>query len=88
MFILIISLISYMDRIFLLTLFGIFIMFLIFLIKSLKEKHNPRFWGEYFEYKISATNVYVKIPALRTPESKARKCTWINPIFLFLFFLK
>ncbi len=71
MFILIISLVSFMDIVFLLTLSGIFTIFLIFLIKSLKEKDKPRFWGEYFGYKISATNVFVKVPALRTPESKA-----------------
>jgi len=37
----------------------------------LKKKVNPEFWGKYFGNKITATNVYVKIPASRIHENKA-----------------
>lgn len=70
-FILIISLVSFMDMVVMITLSGIVTIILVSLISSLREKNNPRFWGEYFGYKISATNVFVKVPALRTPEGKS-----------------
>jgi hypothetical protein len=38
-----------------------FVVFLI--IKGLKHPEKPGFWGEYYGKTISATNVYIKIPA-------------------------
>ncbi|MFX0039813.1 MAG: M28 family metallopeptidase [Promethearchaeota archaeon] len=42
---------------------GIMAFFVILLVKGLKHPEFPGFWGEYYGKTISATNVYVKIPA-------------------------
>ena len=45
---------------------------LVFLIvKGLKHPEHPGFWGEYYGSTISATNVFVKIPAQTLPEERA-----------------
>ena len=45
---------------------------LVFLIvKGLKHPEDPGFWGEYYGNTISATNVFVKIPAKKLPQEKA-----------------
>jgi hypothetical protein len=42
---------------------GAFTIVVILIIKGLKHPENPGFWGEYYGKTLSATNVFVKIPA-------------------------
>jgi hypothetical protein len=42
-----------------------------FIIKGLRNPESPGFWGEYYGNTISATNVFVTIPAHRIPSNKA-----------------
>ncbi len=42
---------------------GIMAIFLFLLVKGLKHPEIPGFWGEYYGKIISATNVFIKIPA-------------------------
>ena len=46
-----------------------FVVFLI--IKGLKHPENPGFWGEYYGKTISATNVFIKLPAKKLTEDQA-----------------
>ncbi|MFX0080339.1 MAG: M28 family metallopeptidase [Candidatus Hodarchaeota archaeon] len=48
---------------------GIFLIFLI--IKGLKHPETPGFWGEYYGNTLSATNVFVKIPANKLHTAEA-----------------
>lgn len=50
---------------------GAMTIFVFLIIKGLKHPEDPGFWGEYYGSTISATNVYVKIPAKILPEEKA-----------------
>ncbi|MFX0002899.1 MAG: M28 family metallopeptidase [Candidatus Hodarchaeota archaeon] len=50
---------------------GIMAFFVILLVKGLKHPELPGFWGEYYGNTISATNVYVKIPAKNIKNNEA-----------------
>ncbi|MHA2006691.1 MAG: M28 family metallopeptidase [Promethearchaeota archaeon] len=63
--------ISLIDLLIIIMFFAAFAIFLIFLLSSLREKADPGFWGKSFGNKISATNVYVKVPASRISEKNA-----------------
>jgi len=52
-------------------LIGGMIIFIYLLIRRLKHPEFPGFWGEYFGETLSATNVYVKIPAKKLPQNDA-----------------
>ncbi len=41
------------------------------IIKGLKHPENPGFWGEYYGKTISATNVFIKLPAKKLTEDQA-----------------
>ncbi len=50
---------------------GALTLFVFLIVKGLKHPEDPGFWGEYYGSTISATNVFVKIPAKILPEEKA-----------------
>ena len=50
---------------------GAFSIIIFFIIKGLRHPENPGFWGEYYGNTLSATNIFVKIPANKLPDSKA-----------------
>ncbi len=53
-------------------MFTILMVIVVFLIiKGLKHPEKQGFWGEYFGETLSATNVFVKIPAKILPEEEA-----------------
>ncbi|MHA1669984.1 MAG: M28 family metallopeptidase [Promethearchaeota archaeon] len=53
-------------------IFTIFMVIIVFLIvKGIKYPEKPGFWGEYFGETLSATNIYIKIPAKSLPEEEA-----------------
>ncbi|MFX1455775.1 MAG: M28 family metallopeptidase [Promethearchaeota archaeon] len=41
------------------------------IVKGLKHPENPGFWGEYYGKTRSATNIFVKVPAIDLPEKDA-----------------
>jgi hypothetical protein len=51
------------------TIFIVFVMtlFILLIIKGLKHPETPGFWGEYYGKNLSATNVFVKVPAYKQP---------------------
>ena len=50
---------------------GAFTIIILLIIKGLRHPENPGFWGEYYGNTLSATNIFVKIPAKKIPVSKA-----------------
>jgi len=50
---------------------GGFTIIILLIIKGLKHPEDPGFWGEYYGNTLSATNIFVKIPANKLPEPKA-----------------
>jgi len=53
-------------------IFTIFMVLIVYLIiKGLKYPEEPGFWGEYFGETLSATNIFIKIPAKLLPEEEA-----------------
>ncbi|MFX1503165.1 MAG: hypothetical protein ACFFDH_19550, partial [Promethearchaeota archaeon] len=54
---------TYINLYFTIIIGGIMAFVILLIIKGLKNPENPGFWGEYYGKTISATNVFVKIPA-------------------------
>lgn len=50
---------------------GIMAIVVFLIIKGLKHPENPGFWGEYYGKTISATNVFIKLPAKKLTEDQA-----------------
>ncbi len=50
---------------------GIMLIFVLLIIKGLKHPEITGFWGEYYGKTISATNVFVKIPARKATKKDA-----------------
>ncbi|MFW9940224.1 MAG: M28 family metallopeptidase [Candidatus Thorarchaeota archaeon] len=50
---------------------GTGILLIILIIKGLRHPETPGFWGEYYGNTLSATNVFVKIPANKLTTTKA-----------------
>lgn len=50
---------------------GIMLIFVLLIIKGLKHPEITGFWGEYYGKTISATNIFVKIPARTIPKKDA-----------------
>ncbi|MFW9877271.1 MAG: M28 family metallopeptidase [Candidatus Thorarchaeota archaeon] len=61
----------YVDLIISLFIVGAGVFLILLITKGLKHPEIPGFWGEYYGRKISATNVFVKIPADRRPIAEA-----------------
>jgi hypothetical protein len=68
LFILMFAYINLFITIFICGIMG-FVIFLI--VKGLKHPENPGFWGEYYGKTISATNIFIKIPARNLPPEEA-----------------
>jgi hypothetical protein len=62
---------SYVNLFLSLFVIGTGIVLILLIIKGLKHPETPGFWGEYYGNTLSATNVFVKIPAKKLPISKA-----------------
>ncbi|UCD01619.1 MAG: M28 family peptidase [Promethearchaeota archaeon] len=62
---------AYINLFFTIIIGGIMIIIVFLIIKSLKHPENPGFWGEYYGKTISATNVFVKLPAKILPSNIA-----------------
>lgn len=50
---------------------GIMAIVVFLIIKGLKHPENPGFWGEYYGKTISATNIFIKLPAKKLTEDQA-----------------
>ena len=50
---------------------GIMAIVVFLIIKGLKHPENPGFWGEYYGKTITATNVFIKLPAKKLTEDQA-----------------
>ncbi len=62
---------TYISLYFTIIIGGIMAFVLILIIRGLKHPENPGFWGEYYGKTISATNVFVKLPAKKLPTDQA-----------------
>ncbi len=50
---------------------GIMAIVVFLIIKGLRHPENPGFWGEYYGKTISATNIFIKLPAKKLTEDQA-----------------
>lgn len=50
---------------------GIMAIVVFLIIKGLKHPENPGFWGEFYGKTISATNIFIKLPAKKLTEDQA-----------------
>ncbi|MFX0104570.1 MAG: M28 family metallopeptidase [Candidatus Hodarchaeota archaeon] len=62
---------TYINLFFTIIIGGIMVIVVILIIKGLKHPENPGFWGEYYGKTVSATNVFVKLPAKNLPSEIA-----------------
>lgn len=62
---------TYINLFFTLFICGIGVIVILLIIKGLKHPENPGFWGKYYGTTISATNVFIKIPAKNLPTERA-----------------
>jgi len=62
---------AYINLYITILIIGALTLFVFLIVKGLKHPEKPGFWSEYYGSTISATNVFVKIPAKALPEDKA-----------------
>ncbi len=66
-FTLFILMFTYINLFFTVIICGIGVIVIFLILKGLKHPENPGFWGKYYGKTISATNVFIKMPAKNLP---------------------
>jgi hypothetical protein len=61
----------YINLFFTILTCGIMIIVVLLIVKGLKHPEIPGFWGEYYGKTISATNVFIEVPAKKSPKQSA-----------------
>ncbi|MFW9826953.1 MAG: M28 family metallopeptidase [Candidatus Thorarchaeota archaeon] len=61
----------YINLFFTILTCGIMVSVVLLIIKGLKHPEIPGFWGEYYGKTISATNVFIEVPAKNSPKQNA-----------------
>lgn len=62
---------TYINILFTIIICVIMVIVFFLIIKGLKHPEHPGFWGEYYGKTISATNVFIKLPAKNLPSDTA-----------------
>ncbi|MFX1301783.1 MAG: M28 family metallopeptidase [Promethearchaeota archaeon] len=62
---------AYINLLYTILIGGIMTIVVFLIMKGLKHPEHPGFWGEYYGKTISATNVFVKLPAKTVPTDNA-----------------